>query len=296
MKWLFVREDGLTQEQEHVRERSEVIQQPNWVAIATPTSTYPLSNQPVETLYESHLPPSIRLAVENSYYAPHVENPYQGPIKGYSSSEEDFFPPFSPDRLAFSSRSLQSGQNYGLDEYLTAPESSSFPIIHQATDLDPRAVNFLGLQTTSGNPNRNSLSSFSGSSSHGSLCSRSHDSLQYHLIGASTGGPLETRSAAKRHLTPESSRSSQATSNNDDEQTKSCPICKDTSYRGNDARRNLNRHMENKHPTGGAKQYLCKECGSTFSRNDAFLVHARRSHPEMDVPAAKPRKKVKTTP
>lgn len=161
MKWLFVREDGLTQEQEHVRERSEVIQQPNWLAIATPTSTHPLANQPVETLYQSHLPPSLREAVENPYYAPHVENPYQCPINGYSSSDEDFFPPFNPDRLAFSSRSLQSGQSYGLDEYFTAPESS-FPIIHQAANLDPRADSFLDLQTSE-NPNRRSLSSLSGS-------------------------------------------------------------------------------------------------------------------------------------
>jgi len=76
-----------------------------------------------------------------------------------------------------------------------------------------------------------------------------------------------------------------------------CLICADgTSFTGQYAQRNLNRHMEKHNSCGGASSRRHIRCGqpgctSAFGREDALLVHLRRSHPELNTPPAKKRKR-----
>ncbi|KAF1842734.1 uncharacterized protein K460DRAFT_287456, partial [Cucurbitaria berberidis CBS 394.84] len=80
-------------------------------------------------------------------------------------------------------------------------------------------------------------------------------------------------------------------------QTLTCPRCPNKQYTGNWAHRNLLRHLENKHSDlefpNGVKHIRCNQegCDSVFGRNDARLVHERRSHPELDTPPPKKRKR-----
>jgi hypothetical protein len=76
-----------------------------------------------------------------------------------------------------------------------------------------------------------------------------------------------------------------------------CRVCVDKSFTGQYAQRNLNRHMERFHSTCAAsddgKHIRCQQpgCTSTFGRPDALLVHLRRSHPELNTPPPKKRKR-----
>ncbi|KAH6878566.1 hypothetical protein BKA58DRAFT_97986 [Alternaria rosae] len=76
-----------------------------------------------------------------------------------------------------------------------------------------------------------------------------------------------------------------------------CSVCVDKPpFTGQYAQRNLNRHME-KHGTcaesRSERHIRCGQpgCTSTFGREDALLVHLRRSHPELNTPPAKKRKR-----
>ncbi|KAF1848839.1 uncharacterized protein K460DRAFT_81536 [Cucurbitaria berberidis CBS 394.84] len=74
-----------------------------------------------------------------------------------------------------------------------------------------------------------------------------------------------------------------------------CPKCPDKRYTGTWAHRNLNRHMESVHSPymspDGLRMFRCEAegCNVSFRRADALLVHERRSHPELNRPP--PRKK-----
>ncbi|KAF2028125.1 hypothetical protein EK21DRAFT_70481, partial [Setomelanomma holmii] len=69
-----------------------------------------------------------------------------------------------------------------------------------------------------------------------------------------------------------------------------CPLCPDRPFTGVWAHRNLSRHMENLH---GVKHLPCghEDCPRTFRREDARLVHERRSHPELNRPPPTRRKR-----
>jgi hypothetical protein len=78
-----------------------------------------------------------------------------------------------------------------------------------------------------------------------------------------------------------------------------CSICVDKPrFTGQYAQRNLNRHMENHHSTAklarSGRHIRCGQpgCTSTFGREDALLVHLRRSHPELSMPPRKRRKRL----
>ena len=77
-----------------------------------------------------------------------------------------------------------------------------------------------------------------------------------------------------------------------------CLVCVDKpQFTGRYAQRNFNRHMEKHSPCSGwpsRRHIRCRQpgCTSTFGREDALLVHLRRSHPEMDTPPAKKKKRV----
>ncbi|KAH7068472.1 hypothetical protein FB567DRAFT_249600 [Paraphoma chrysanthemicola] len=77
-----------------------------------------------------------------------------------------------------------------------------------------------------------------------------------------------------------------------------CPICVNKApFTGVYAHRNLNRHMESMHApcasADGVKHIRCsfQECDKTFRREDARLVHERRSHPELNRPPPSKRKR-----
>ena len=76
-----------------------------------------------------------------------------------------------------------------------------------------------------------------------------------------------------------------------------CLICVDQpEFRGKYAQRNLNRHMEKHNPIGTVRDTRHIRCGQPgcnckFGREDALLVHLRRSHPELNTPPAKKRKR-----
>jgi hypothetical protein len=79
--------------------------------------------------------------------------------------------------------------------------------------------------------------------------------------------------------------------------TLSCHLCIDKQYTGVWAHRNLMRHMESAHApsssTDGGKHLPCGDvkCDRTFRREDARLVHERRSHPELNRPPPTKRKR-----
>jgi hypothetical protein len=79
--------------------------------------------------------------------------------------------------------------------------------------------------------------------------------------------------------------------------TLSCHLCTDKQYTGVWAHRNLMRHMESAHApsssTDGGKHLRCGHvnCDRTFRREDARLVHERRSHPELNRPPPTKRKR-----
>ncbi|KAH8732636.1 hypothetical protein GQ44DRAFT_696209 [Phaeosphaeriaceae sp. PMI808] len=76
-----------------------------------------------------------------------------------------------------------------------------------------------------------------------------------------------------------------------------CPLCPDRQYNGEWAHRNLTRHMERVHApcssTDGVRLFICShgECDKTFKREDARLVHERKSHPELNRPPPTKRKR-----
>ncbi|KAL1795240.1 hypothetical protein ACET3X_007056 [Alternaria dauci] len=76
-----------------------------------------------------------------------------------------------------------------------------------------------------------------------------------------------------------------------------CLVCLDKpAFTGQYAQRNLNRHMAKHEPCvgqGNNRHIRCEQpgCTSTFGREDALLVHLRRSHPELNTPPAKKRKR-----
>ncbi|CAI9629520.1 unnamed protein product [Alternaria burnsii] len=76
-----------------------------------------------------------------------------------------------------------------------------------------------------------------------------------------------------------------------------CSVCVDKPlFTGQYAQRNLNRHMARHEPCLGQRSnrhIRCEQpgCTSTFGREDALLVHLRRSHPELNTPPAKKRKR-----
>jgi len=76
-----------------------------------------------------------------------------------------------------------------------------------------------------------------------------------------------------------------------------CLVCVEKPlFTGQYAQRNLNRHMEKHKACTGARSNRHIRCGqpgcaSTFGREDALLVHLRRSHPELNTPPAKKRKR-----
>lgn len=104
-------------------------------------------------------------------------------------------------------------------------------------------------------------------------------SLQYHLI--------KTKSRTNCR-TPHSDETRKA---------EVCPLCPNKQYTGVWAHRNLMRHMETMHApcasSTGLKQIRCSfdGCDRTFRREDACLVHERRSHPELNRPPAAKRKR-----
>ena len=53
-------------------------------------------------------------------------------------------------------------------------------------------------------------------------------------------------------------------------------------FAGEYSRRNLSRHMNQKHEEA-ERMYPCKECDRTFMRSDARLKHYRKHHPNLDV-------------
>lgn len=76
-----------------------------------------------------------------------------------------------------------------------------------------------------------------------------------------------------------------------------CLICVDNpTFTGQYAQRNLTRHMEKHSPctgTDSGRHIRCGQpgCMSTFARPDALLIHLRRSHPELNTPPPKKRKR-----
>lgn len=104
-------------------------------------------------------------------------------------------------------------------------------------------------------------------------------------------GPLQY------HLIKTKSRTNVRTVHSEDVKTEICPLCPNKQYTGAWAHRNLTRHMEAMHApcasSTGLKQIKCSlnGCGRTFRRDDARLVHERRSHPELNRPPAAKRKR-----
>ncbi|OAL07254.1 hypothetical protein IQ06DRAFT_341993 [Phaeosphaeriaceae sp. SRC1lsM3a] len=95
--------------------------------------------------------------------------------------------------------------------------------------------------------------------------------LQYHLM------QTESRTTV-RNVHPDETKKAEV-----------CHLCH-RQYTGTWAHRNLTRHMESVHApcssSTGQKQIRCgfDGCDRTFRREDARLVHERRSHPELNRP------------
>ncbi|KAF2831785.1 hypothetical protein CC86DRAFT_367060 [Ophiobolus disseminans] len=104
---------------------------------------------------------------------------------------------------------------------------------------------------------------------------------------------VEAQAMVSNHATPSPNPPPSAT----DAQFLTCPLCTDKRYTGVWAHRNLTRHMERVHApscsVGGVRHFPCSrgDCERTFRREDARLVHERRSHPELNRPPPTKRRK-----
>ncbi|KAF2662990.1 hypothetical protein K491DRAFT_686139 [Lophiostoma macrostomum CBS 122681] len=87
-------------------------------------------------------------------------------------------------------------------------------------------------------------------------------------------------------------------SQSDGQHSRICSYC-GLQFHGEWALRNVNRHIESKHPVAGPSittengeaVYRCGACDNKYRRKDARLKHERCRHPELQRPPAKPRRK-----
>ncbi|KAH7372267.1 hypothetical protein BKA66DRAFT_572389 [Pyrenochaeta sp. MPI-SDFR-AT-0127] len=265
-------------------ERTQLSDRGNGIASS---STWSMSDTLSQNLPPPDWPPSIREAVDRAYNAPSrmLRTQNAAPMDhGYPHEMQHTTIPNTP--LSFYGRSRDCAlpqMHYTIDAFYDDPETSTYFVPSDYTHLPGFASNIdsADFRTTR------------SSSSQESVYAYAQGPLQYHLIETKTPSMVDI---SHGQITPRSSQSSQPTSNVGDVRTLDCPLCHNP-YTGQYAQRNLHRHMESKHSSrassDGAKHIRCnvEGCRSTFGRDDALLLHTRRSHPETNPPQAKKRKR-----
>jgi len=244
-------------------------------------------NGRLASISDADLPPSIRAAVQSPStptYDQKLWSDYLGveAITGDENVDERATDPFS---FAQRSYQLQQSRKQRDDVYLSA---NSDPGLFS----DPRRDSGIGSLGDGGDTSHQE----SLPPDHDQNCSCRNNHLPYHLMHL--GSVVPCKAEGRRKPSPREVPSLPAYSaSSSNGQNVPCSLCPDKLFTGVWAQRNLNRHLEAVHAPysshDGVKHFRCSmgECSRTFRRNDARLVHERRSHPELNRAPATRRKK-----